>query len=66
MAQRQRLQLEKSHRRDPRAWGFGTYQLVDPYTNAIVASADPLGHGYGLTLDAIETWLTSGSKDALP
>ena len=64
MAQRQGFQVEKSHRRDPRAWDFGTYQVVDPYTNTIVASADPIGRGYGLTLDALEEWLSGGNKDA--
>ncbi len=57
MATRQGLALQKSRRRDPRARDFGTYMLVDPDTNAVVA-AGPDGHGYGLTLDDIEAWLT--------
>jgi len=59
MADRQGFRLEKSRRRDPRAWDFGTYQLVDPRTNVIVASDHAIGRGYGLDLDAIEEWLTS-------
>lgn len=52
-AERQGLRLEKSRRRDPRALGYGTYQLVDPYnSNAVVASRLP--DGYGLDLDDVE------------
>jgi len=57
MAARQGLALMKSRRRDPRAVDFGTYMLVDPDTNAVVAAGSD-GHGYGLTLDDIEEWLT--------
>ena len=46
-AQRQGLQLVKSRRRDPRAFDFGTYQLLDGTT--VVAS--------GRGLDAVEEWL---------
>lgn len=56
MAERQGLQLQKSRRRDPRAWDYGTYQLVDVATNAIVAYGNQ--NGYGLSLDAIEAELT--------
>jgi hypothetical protein len=56
MAERQGFQLQKSRRRDPRATGYGTYRLVNPHDNTIVA----YGHGdYGLTLDDIERELTS-------
>ncbi len=48
-AERQGLQLQKSRSRDPRAVDFGTYQLVDPATNAIVAHT--LQSGYGLSLE---------------
>jgi hypothetical protein len=50
-ANRQGLRLEKSRARDPRALTYGTYQLVDPYVNCIVAYAT--GDGYGLGLDDI-------------
>jgi|GEM_PF-1795563 len=37
MAARQRLKLVKSRRRDPRAYDWGAYMLVDPSTTAVVA-----------------------------
>lgn len=58
MAERQGLRLEKSRLRDPRAIGYGTYQLVDPDGDTIVASGDP-SRGYGMSLDQIEHELTS-------
>jgi len=48
MIQRQDHALRKSHRRDPRATGFGTYLIVDTRTGAIVAS--------GISLDDAERW----------
>lgn len=57
MAERQGLALQKSRRRDPRASGYGTYQLVDVHRNTLVAG-DPAA-GYGLDLDDVERWLTS-------
>jgi hypothetical protein len=56
MAERQGLALQKSRRRDPRAVDFGTYMLVDTNSNAVVATVGE--DGYGLTLNAIEAWLT--------
>ncbi len=56
MAERQGLKLMKSRRRDPRAYDFGTYMLVDPYTNSLVAG--DTNRGYGLSLDEVEEWLT--------
>lgn len=44
-AERQGLRLEKSRRRDPRAWDYGTYQLVDPHQNPAVALGE---RQYGL------------------
>ncbi len=58
MAERQGLRLLKSRRRDPRAADYGTYMLLDVYTNSVVASG--LQSGYGLSLDAIEDELTAG------
>ena len=55
-AERQGLMLRKSRRRDPRAYDFGAYWLVDPSTDAIVA-----GDGrFGASLDEIEAWLAGG------
>jgi hypothetical protein len=56
-ATRQGLRLEKSRARDPRAIGYGTYQLTNPYSNTLVAYG--LQSGYGLSLDQIEKALTS-------
>lgn len=57
MADRQGLILQKSRRRDPRALGYGCYQLTDARHN-LVAGGSPWG-GYSLTLDEIEDYLTS-------
>lgn len=51
-AERQGLLLQKSRRRDPRALGYGTYQLVDARTNAVVDMGGLPG-GYGLDLDQV-------------
>ena len=59
-AQRQGLRLEKSRRRDPRAYDYGTYQLVDPSTNTLVAYE--LEDGYGLGLDDIARALNEDPK----
>ena len=47
--------LTKSRRRDPRAYDYGTYMLVDHQTNTLVAGSSQ--SGYGLSLDEIETAL---------
>ena len=47
-ATRQGLRLEKCRRRDPRARGFGSYQLVDDATDTVVVWG--LDSGYGLDL----------------
>ena len=57
MAERQGFRLEKSRRRDPRARGYGTYQLVDPDTGTRVTN-DVSGDGYGWSLNEIENRLT--------
>ena len=54
MAERQGLILRKSRRRDPRAWDFGSYWLVDADRNALVF---PDVHGG--SLDDMERYLTS-------
>ena len=55
-AERQGLRLEKCRRRDPRSLGYGTYQLVDVHTSAVVHRGD-LPIGYGLTLAQVEAAL---------
>jgi hypothetical protein len=52
MAERQGLRLHKSRRRDPRALGYGTYDLVQASDNHMVSPEQ-------MTLDEIEQWLTS-------
>ena len=47
-ADRQGLRLEKSRMRDPRAIGYGTYQLVDDRSAAVVLAADERGYGLDL------------------
>jgi hypothetical protein len=56
-AQRQGLALAKSRRRDPRAYDFGTFMLVDPSPSANNLVAHGLASGYGLSLDEIEAAL---------
>jgi len=57
MAARQGLELQKSRRRDPLAYDYGGYQLIDPGMNALVFG-ELAGHGFGASLDEIEQWLT--------
>ncbi len=54
-AERQRLRLERSRRRDTRALDYGTYQLRNTDTDVVVHCAT--SGGYGLTLDQIEAIL---------
>jgi hypothetical protein len=57
MAERQGLALRKSRRRDPRAWDYGLWMIVDLETNTVVAGTGAGGRPE-LTLDDVETWLT--------
>ena len=59
MAQRQLLRLEKSRRRDPRAYDFDGYMLVDD-RNTVVLGARL--HAYDATLDEVEAFLTDDSR----
>ena len=54
VAQRQELRLVKSHRRDPRALGFGGYMLVDWNNNVVFGEVDS---ARALDLDQVEAWL---------
>lgn len=44
-AQRQDLRLAKSRRRDPRAWDYNTYRLLDNATNTVVSGNHENGLG---------------------
>jgi hypothetical protein len=52
MAARRGLMLQKSRRRDPRAWDYGSYWLVDAERNTL---AFPDEHGG--SLDDMERYL---------
>lgn len=56
MAQRQGYRLEKSRRRDPRAYDYEGWMIVDADTNSVVAGATP--NAYSLSVDEVEDWLT--------
>lgn len=54
-AERQGLRLEKSRARDPRALGYGTYQIVIAEDGQIRDRR--LKSGYGMTLNEVEARL---------
>jgi len=62
MAERQGLRLERAWRRDPGAPGRGGYQLVHPYTRAIVHAGRDPRTGDGLDLDGVEAYLTGEDR----
>ena len=55
MAVRRGLLLNKARRRDPRAYDFGGYMLVD-FNNVVVAGNKPMV--FSLDLDGVEKFLT--------
>jgi hypothetical protein len=56
--ERRGYKLQKIRRHDPTAWDYGTYQIVDTYTNTVVyTDYSVAGRGYGLSLEDVETWL---------
>jgi hypothetical protein len=55
LCERRGWQLRKSRRRDPQAWDYGTYMVVDPYTNTLVAGNT--NDGFGWTLDDVEEFV---------
>jgi hypothetical protein len=57
MAERQGYVLVKSRRRDPQAYDFGGYMVVEMTTGGVVLGSHPLP--YSLDLDAVEGWLKS-------
>lgn len=54
-ARRQGLVLQKSRARDPRNPTYGTYCLVNEYTNTL--EYGDYSNGYGLDLDGVEAAL---------
>lgn len=56
VAARRMMRLQKSRRRDPRAFDFGTYRLIDTRTESVVIP-DPASESHGATLDDVEAWL---------
>lgn len=59
-AERQGLVLKKSRARDPRALTYGTYMLVDAYTDSVVVGQH---YGYGMSLDDIENALNDATRN---
>ena len=56
------LRLERSSRRDPDVPGRGGYQLVHPYTRAVVHPGRDARTGDGLDLDDVEEYLTARDR----
>jgi hypothetical protein len=52
---RRGYQLQKARRRDPKGFDYGTFQIIDPWTNEFIHG--DITRGYGLSLDDVETWL---------
>lgn len=50
MAARQRLRVVKSRRRDPRAWDYGMYWLIDRHGKTVGPEA-------AMDATAVEAWL---------
>lgn len=59
VAARQGLQLQKCRARDPRAIGYGTFQIVDPLIGLLYSQKGRDG-GYGLSLDEVAAHLGEG------
>jgi hypothetical protein len=59
-ARKQGLMVEKSRKRNPNAYQYGTYMLIDGATNTVVATSDH-ETGFGLSLDDIEAELQGKS-----
>jgi hypothetical protein len=62
MARRQGLDLQKSHRRDPRALDYGGYQLIDQGSSSLVLG-ETAGTAFGASLDDIEAFLLRPRAD---
>ena len=54
--------LEKARRKDPQAWDFATYHVIDPRARVVIVYGhDPRG-AFGMTLDDVEQWLADTAK----
>jgi hypothetical protein len=53
--ERQGYRLTKSRRRDPRAYDFGRYMIIEPNRKFVVAGANP--NAFSMTLDDVERWV---------
>ena len=58
-ARRQGFELRKSRRRDPGAYDYGRWMIVEPGGNTVVAGAQDTGTP-SMTLDEVEDWLWVG------
>lgn len=58
MAERRGLAIEKSRQRDPGGREYGTYRVVDPYSDNKVVAAE-FNREYGLSLNRVEEVLTN-------
>lgn len=56
MAKRQGYRLMKSRRRDPNAYDYGGYMLVDERTNGIMYGSYPLP--FSASIEEVEDFLT--------
>ena len=55
MAQRQGLRVVKSRRRDPQAYDYNGYMILDTAINGIVAGSQPME--FSFSLDDVERFL---------
>lgn len=55
LANRQGLKLEKSRTRNSQLPEYGTYRLIDPFRNIVVAYAG--NNPYGMTIEDIQSQL---------
>src|SRR5689334_15681652 len=58
-ARRQGFVLRKSRRRDPEAYDYGLWMIVDPDGNTVVAGNQATGTP-SMPLDGVEYWLWGG------
>jgi hypothetical protein len=66
MAARQRIGMHRSRRRDPLAWDYGLYWLVDPSAGKVIGAAGSpgmVGDPPGLDLDQVESWLKNKGEE---
>ena len=54
--------LSKSSRKDPDAWDYGLYSIVDIQTNGLVHECSPIGTAHRLTLEDVEEWIQDELK----